>query len=144
MKMGVDVTTWSGSAFERESWKSSLDIRSISSKSPVSRAITFGSPVSSKKMSNYQLVRDQMDQMRICDKSRWGFDFFTETPLGSSKYDWKQKKGSSDSLNSSSSYSYIGCKKCNKSPSSKNNSYENLSKTTTTTTSSCGVGGGCK
>lgn len=144
MKMRAEVTMWSssGSAFERDTYKSSLDIRTISSKAPVSRAITFGSPISSKKMdNNYHLVRDQMDQMRICEKSRWGFDFFNETPLSSSKYDWK--KNSSDSL---SSYSYIGTKKCenkNSSPfSSKNNSYENLSKTTTTNSSS--GGGGCK
>ena len=128
--------------FERETYKSSLDIREISSKAPVSRAITFGSPVSSKKISNHHFMRDQMEEIRDCQRSRWGFDFYTETPLSSSKYDWKKK--SNDSL---SSYCYIGTKKCdyNNNPSSgsssKNSSYENLSKTTTT--SSVG-GGGCK
>lgn len=135
----------SGSAFEREPdrYKSSLDIRTISSKAPVSRAITFGSPISSKKMNNnYQIVRDQMDQMRIFEKSKWGFDFFNEAPLSSSKYDWKKK--SDDSL---SSYSYIGYKNNTSQPGSKNSSYENLSKTTTTSSSSSvgvGGGGGCK
>lgn len=146
MKMRAEVTMWSssGSTFDREPsyHKSSLDIRTITSKAPVSRAITFGSPISNKKMTNHQLMRDQMDQVRICEKSKWGFDFFNETPLSSSKYDWKKK--SDDSL---SSYSYIGCKKCdyknnNSSPySSKNSSYENLSSKTTTNSSTVG---GCK
>lgn len=148
MKMRAEVTMWSssGSAFDRESsyHKSSLDIRTIPSKAPLSRAITFGSPISNKKMSNYQLVRDQMDQVRICEKSKWGFDFFNETPLSSSKYDWKKK--SDDSLSSWTGYKKCDYKNNSSSPySSKNSSYENLSSKTTTTSSIVGGGGGgCK
>lgn len=91
-------------------------------KSPVSRAITFGSPLSRDKMD--KVMRDEMESIRWRDKSKWGFDFYAERPISPSsssnssrtpspsptekssfsKYEWK--KNSSESLG----YSYYGFK----------------------------------
>lgn len=74
---------------------------SLKNKSSVSRAITFGSPLSRDKV--HKLVRDQMDSMRCLDRAKWGFDFYNEKQTNDSKYEWKKSSSNdargSDSLN---------------------------------------------
>lgn len=87
---------------------------------PVSRAITFGSPVSKSKMN--KMVREQMDQMRCYDKAKWGFDFYNERPASScsnsssssndsNKYDWKKSTSKDGGRSDSMGYTFYGFKK---------------------------------
>ena len=99
--------------------------RSESKSSSVSRAITFGSPISREKVN--KMVREQMDQMRFCDRAKWGFDFYSERPASScsnsssssseSKYEWKKSshEGKTDKLG----YTFYGLKKSSSSSSSR-------------------------
>lgn len=80
-------------------------------KSSVSRAITFGSPTSSDKVSKF--MRDQLETIRWYDRQRWGFDFVSEMPSnsGSSHYEWKKKSCSQVSSSATSGdYSFYGFK----------------------------------
>lgn len=74
-------------------------------KSPVSRAITFGSPLSREKVSKF--MKEQMDSLRLMDKKRWNYDFCKDRP-GSpgSNYEWKKGDERTDSLG----YSFYGFK----------------------------------
>jgi len=118
-------------------------------KSSVSRAITFGSPTSSEKVSKF--MRDQFETMRYCDRNKWNFDFYSEKPAssksGHSSYDWKKSMSNSNSSmssstssvssSSSSDYSFYGYKQSNSfkhstsgnSSSSGNSSYKSYQST---------------
>lgn len=74
------------------------------SKSPVSRAITFGSPLCRDKV--HKLVREQMDAIRAFDRAKWGFDFHSERPTSDSKYEWKKSDPRSNDQNKYSYYAY--------------------------------------
>lgn len=79
-------------------------------KSPVSRAITFGSPICREKVNKF--VKEQMESLRLMDKKRWNYDFTKDRP-GSpgSNYEWKKSDERSDPLG----YSFYGLKNSTKS-----------------------------
>ena len=78
-------------------------------KSPVSRAITFGSPIRRDKLSIF--VKEQMESLRLMDKKRWNYDFTKDRPGSpNSNYEWKKSDERSDSLG----YSYYGFKNTTK------------------------------
>lgn len=85
----VSIDSISSCSFNRKP-----DSLKLAPKSNVSRAITFGSPLSRDKV--HKLVREQMDAIRAFDRAKWGFDFHTERPTSDSKYEWK-KSPSADS-----------------------------------------------
>lgn len=93
------ISSWT--QLQQRSSKSSSDsLKNAGHKSSVSRAITFGSPLSRDKV--HKLVRDQMDSMRCLDRAKWGFDFYSEKATSDSKYEWKKSSSdgrSTDSLN---------------------------------------------
>lgn len=76
-------------------------------KSPVSRAITFGSPICREKVNIF--AKEQMEALRMIDKKRWNYDFTKDRPGSpNANYEWKKSDERSDPLG----YSFYGCKNC--------------------------------
>ena len=139
--MGIKITTDHLNHYESHHNNHN---KGYSNKSTVSRAITFGAPLSKDKMD--KIYRDEMESIRWTDRNKWGFDFYAGRPNSpasssrshspspsptdkSAKFDWK-KSSSGDSLG----YSYYGYKSKSSSNSSLNSCYSY--KSTQTTSSS--------
>ena len=100
------ISSWTQLQQQPPARKLASDSPRVGHKSPVSRAITFGTPLSRDKV--HKLVREQMEHMSWCDRAKWGFDFLNEKPTNDSKYEWKKSGSDSrDHLN----YSFYAYKR---------------------------------